>query len=101
MKNAPTSITSKSGRVFLLNSEEEEARIREGIAADPDTHELTNEELARLHPFTRSPGRPKADSTKQPVSIRLSPEVVEYFKASGPGWQTRIDTVLREYVASR
>nr|WP_236786692.1 BrnA antitoxin family protein [Allochromatium tepidum] len=47
------------------------------------------------------PGRPKADATKQPVSIRLSPEVVDYFKAEGPGWQTRIDAVLREYVASR
>ena len=101
MKNASTSITSSSGREFLLNSEEEDARIRAGIAADPDTHELTDEELSQLRPLARSPGRPKAESTKQPVSIRLSPEVVEYFKAGGPGWQTRIDAVLREYVASR
>ena len=64
MKNAPTSITSKSGRVFLLNSEEEDARIREGIAADPDTHELTDEELSKLRPLTRLPGRLKADATK-------------------------------------
>jgi uncharacterized protein (DUF4415 family) len=35
---------------------------------------------------------------KQPVSIRLSPEVVEYFKSTGKGWQTRMDEVLREYV---
>ncbi|WP_336511400.1 BrnA antitoxin family protein [Allochromatium tepidum] len=64
-------------------------------------HELTDEELSKLRPLTRLPGRPKADATKQPVSIRLSPEVVDYFKAEGPGWQTRIDAVLREYVASR
>ena len=101
MKNAPALITSKFGRVVLLNSEEKDARIREGIAADPDTHELTDEELSKLRPLTRLPGRPKSDATKQPVSIRLSPEVVEYFKAEGPGWQTRIDAVLREYVASR
>ncbi|MBK1620494.1 hypothetical protein CKO42_19065 [Lamprobacter modestohalophilus] len=93
-------VTSKSGRIFELPSAEEEARIRAGIAADPDTHEMTDKEMAQLRPFARSLGRPKADSTKQPVSIRLSPEVVDYFKAGGPGWQTRIDAVLREYVAS-
>ncbi|MFD2113258.1 BrnA antitoxin family protein [Thiorhodococcus fuscus] len=91
-------VTSPSGRIFDLPSPEEEARIREGIAKDPDTHELTDEELAQMRPLGRSPGRPKANSTKQPVSIRLSPEVIEYFKAEGPGWQTRIDAVLREHV---
>jgi uncharacterized protein (DUF4415 family) len=94
-------VTSKSGRVFDLPSEEEEVRIREGIAADPDTCEFTDEEMAELRPLVRAPGRPKSESTKQPVSIRLSPEVVAYFRASGPGWQTRLDAVLREYVASR
>jgi len=91
-------VTSPYGRIFDLPNLEEEARIREGIAKGPGTHELTDEKLAQMHPLSRSPGRPKADSTKQPVSIRLSPEVVEYFKAEGPGWQTRIDAVLREHV---
>ncbi|MFD2112029.1 BrnA antitoxin family protein [Thiorhodococcus fuscus] len=89
------------GRRYRIATEEEEARIREGIAKDPDTHELTDEEMAELRPLAemkRSSGRPKAVSTKQPVSIRLSPEVVEYFKAEGPGWQTRIDAVLCEHV---
>ena len=36
---------------------------------------------------------------KVPVSIRLSPEVVEYFKASGEGWQTRLDEALKAYIA--
>jgi uncharacterized protein (DUF4415 family) len=39
-------------------------------------------------------GRQKA-ATKQLVSLRLSQEVLEYFKATGPGWQTRIDEVLK------
>lgn len=36
--------------------------------------------------------------TKIPTTLRLSPEVMAYFKATGEGWQTRVDAVLREYV---
>ena len=35
---------------------------------------------------------------KVATAIRLSPEVVEFFKADGPGWQTRVDDALQEYV---
>lgn len=38
--------------------------------------------------------------TKEAVSIRLSPEVLEYFRSTGKGWQTRLDDILREYVKS-
>ena len=41
---------------------------------------------------------PQKGPTKEAVSIRLSSEVVAFFKAGGLGWQTRIDAVLREYV---
>lgn len=44
-------------------------------------------------------GRPKADVTKVRVGIRLSPDVVDHFKASGDGWQTRIDAALRQFIA--
>lgn len=43
-------------------------------------------------------GRPKADKTKVSTTIRLSPEVIEHFKADGPGWHTRIDEALRKVV---
>lgn len=43
-------------------------------------------------PKTRGPQKA---ALKVPVSIRLSPEVVDYFKAGGPGWQGRIDEALR------
>nr|VFJ44239.1 MAG: BrnA antitoxin of type II toxin-antitoxin system [Candidatus Kentron sp. FM] len=36
-----------------------------------------------------------------PVSIRLSNEVVSYFRATGKGWQTRVDEVLEEWMAAR
>ena len=87
-------VTSKSGRVFELPGEDEAAAIRAGIAADPDAREWSAAALKTLRPV----GRPKAPSTKQPVSIRLSPEVLAYFKATGAGWQTRMDAVLRQYV---
>ena len=35
-----------------------------------------------------------------PVSIRLSPEIVAYFKSQGKGWQSKVNEVLREYVAA-
>jgi uncharacterized protein (DUF4415 family) len=41
---------------------------------------------------------PQKAPTKIPVSIRLSPEVVEHFKAKGPGWQSKIDAALRKMV---
>lgn len=39
--------------------------------------------------------------TKEQVAVRFSPEVLEYFRATGAGWQTRINEVLREYVVQR
>ncbi len=44
-------------------------------------------------------GRPKSDVTKVRIGIRLSPEVIDHFKASGDGWQTLIDAALRQYIA--
>ena len=40
-------------------------------------------------------GRPALAKPKQAVSLRLDPDVIAYFKAAGPGWQTRINERLR------
>jgi uncharacterized protein (DUF4415 family) len=50
---------------------------------------LTGFEANQEHP--RAP-----ESADDPVSIRLSPEVISHFKAKGPGWQSRIDDALRK-----
>ena len=42
---------------------------------------------------------PQRSPTKKAVSIRYSPEVLDYFKSTGAGWQTRIDEALRDWVA--
>ncbi|WP_337997788.1 BrnA antitoxin family protein [Oleispirillum naphthae] len=44
----------------------------------------------------RRGGRPRAESPKKPVNIRLDPDVLAHFKATGPGWQTRINDALRK-----
>lgn len=78
------------------------------IAFDADNPEWTDEDFRRARPggalppeilraFPKTRGPQKAPR-KIPVSIRLTPEVVERFKASGPGWQSRIDEVLKKAV---
>jgi uncharacterized protein (DUF4415 family) len=46
--------------------------------------------------LTRPPGRPKSASTNRSVHLRLSPDVLDHFRSTGPGWQTRIDEALRK-----
>lgn len=41
-------------------------------------------------------GRPKSETSKKAVSLRLDPEVIEWFRATGAGWQTRINETLRK-----
>ncbi len=43
-------------------------------------------------------GRPKAAVTKERITIRLSPDVVSTFRATGDGWQTRMDAALRDWL---
>lgn len=47
-----------------------------------------------------SRGRPKAEVTKSAVTIRYDQQVLDYFKATGKGWQTRMNEVLKEYVST-
>jgi uncharacterized protein (DUF4415 family) len=42
------------------------------------------------------PGRPKATAPKKSVHLRLSPDVLAHYRATGKGWQTRIDETLRK-----
>jgi uncharacterized protein (DUF4415 family) len=45
-------------------------------------------------------GRPRKASPKLHLNLRLSRDVVEAFKSTGAGWQTRIDAALREWMKS-
>lgn len=43
-------------------------------------------------------GRPLSENPKQSTTIRLDADILEYFKSSGRGWQTRINNALREWI---
>jgi len=46
-------------------------------------------------------GRPKAGETKEAVNIRFSPDILAAFRATGRGWQTRINDALREWLETQ
>ena len=79
----------------ILPTPEEDAAINAGIAADPDTFELTAEQIAGMRPLR---GRPPLARPKAALTMRVDADVLDAFKASGPGWQTRINALLRDAV---
>ena len=86
-------------RALLMPSVEENARIVAAAKADPDAQRLTKSQLAAMVPLKAIRGRPKSENKKMLVSVRYSPEVIEYFRNTGEGWQGRMDGVLSEYVS--
>jgi len=76
------------------------------IVTDPENPEWTEADFRRARPASELPADiraffpktrgPQKTPRKIPLSIRLSPEVVDHFKATGPGWQARIDEVLKK-----
>jgi uncharacterized protein (DUF4415 family) len=75
----------------------EDAAIAAGIAADPDTFELTQDVLAHMQPLRRV-GRPRLENPKELMTMRVDADVLQSIKASGEGWQTRVNALLREAV---
>lgn len=81
---------------------------RDFILDDDEAPELTPERAAMLRlgrdvlpeyvlaQFPRSPGRPRSPLPKVQTTVRLDAEVIDYFKAGGPGWQSRMNQALRQ-----
>ncbi|PUA16822.1 BrnA antitoxin family protein [Glaciimonas sp. PCH181] len=99
----------KSGTI--IPTPEETAAINAGIAADPDNPELTEEWFAKAKPASeiltpetytalvaKRRGRPKAEETKVFTAIRLDADLLDAFKATGKGWQTRVNAALRQFI---
>ena len=88
-------------------TDEEEAKIQAGIALDPDNPEITAEEFKLARPFAdvfpelmesirRARGRPASETPRKVVSLRLDQDVLDKYRATGKGWQARMNADLRK-----
>ena len=94
-----TTVKTRSGRLLTLPTPDEDAAITAAAMSDPDAVPLTDAEWAQVKPSVRR-GRPLGSGSKTQVTLRLGVEVVEKFKASGDGWQTRINDALKTWIQS-
>lgn len=82
--------------------------IEQGVVeiVDPENPEWTAADAAQAVSFTQLPGtlqaklrgRPKAAVTKERITIRISPDVLDTFRATGSGWQSKIDAALKDWL---
>ncbi|TCM53607.1 uncharacterized protein (DUF4415 family) [Rhizobium sp. PP-F2F-G48] len=83
-------------------TDEEEADLQAEILADPDHPELTDEQIATGRPFAEvfpdlaeSIRRAEAEPEASRERVDLDGDVVAKFRATGEGWEERINQVLR------
>ena len=80
------------------------------IDADGEVRELTAADLKRFRPAQEVLPKtllaklkvrgPQKKPIKERITIRLSPEVVQRFRETGDGWQTRVDAALKDWLRS-
>ena len=102
---------------IIMPTKAEDAQINAGIAADPDNPEWSASDFQQAKPakeffdagtyenlvaLKRRPGErgPQKAAVKERITIRLSAEIVSRFRATGPGWQTRVDDALAEWLSA-
>ncbi|MFM0210754.1 BrnA antitoxin family protein [Paraburkholderia sediminicola] len=84
-------------RKIVMPTDEEDAAINRGIAADPDTYEVSDEDFKKMKRLGAR-GRPRLETPKVLLSVRYDADIVETFKATGDGWQTRMNDALRDWL---
>jgi uncharacterized protein (DUF4415 family) len=75
-----------------LHDENPEWTKRDFARAKPASEVLPPEVMAQ---FKNKGGRPRIENPKQAVKLRIDADVLAKFRESGPGWQTRINGILR------
>ncbi|CAG9184046.1 BrnA antitoxin family protein [Cupriavidus pampae] len=105
-------------RKFHIPTDAEDAALTRAAESDPDSPPLTDAQLKSMRPardvLPELLGRERADALmkrrgrpalpeserKVPLTMRADRDVVEAFKATGDGWQTRMNDALRAYAKS-
>ena len=96
-RDSTVNMRTKSGRRIRLNTPEEDANITAAAEVDPDAYPYSDAELAALDPRLE---RTKGINRKRSTTIRFDEDVLEAFKATGPGRQTHMNAALKEWLAS-
>lgn len=81
----------------IIPTPEENAAITAAAMAAPDAMPLTDAEWKTVKPSVRV-GRPRKESRKVPTTIRFDSDLLEALKATGRGWQTRVNEAMREWI---
>jgi uncharacterized protein (DUF4415 family) len=97
VRSATTSERAR-GALVRIPTLEEYQKITHPVNGDPDAMPLTEEQTDHMGPLKAFRGRLRLANMKLLVSIRYSPELLEYFSSSGAGGHSRMDAVLLEYV---
>lgn len=90
-------------KTHISPTKAEDLAITEAALLDSDTFQPTEENLQRLasQPAfkVRVRGRPQGSGKKEQLTVRFDKEVIAQFRAMGVGWQTRMNDVLKEWLA--
>jgi len=85
----------------ILPTDEEDAAITAAAINDPDALPVTQADWEAAKPFMRigrKGGRPKLVVTRPTLNMRVDASVLSHLRATGKGWQTRVNALLREAV---
>jgi uncharacterized protein (DUF4415 family) len=91
-------LETRDGRVFELPTDEEDAAITAAALSDPDARSFTDKEWKAARPTMRTGRPPYTQPKKAPVTLRLDVDILHALKASGKGWQTRVNDIMREWL---
>lgn len=84
----------------IIPTAQEDAAITKAALADPDALPLTDGQWHAARPRARVGRPPSAQPLKVPTTIRFDADVLAALKASGKGWQTRVNDAMREWLKS-
>jgi uncharacterized protein (DUF4415 family) len=90
-------VKTRRGRVLVLPTPEEDAVLTAAAMDDPDATPLSDAEWEAVQPALRR-GRPRLAAKKEALNVRYSPEVLAAFRATGKGWQTRMNAALADWL---